>query len=163
VISSTPLPQIDLGVATASEPEIGELEHELATALLIRHTEQTLLELFAQGLLFGTVHTYIGKEFVGVAVARALNPHESVFSNHRGHGHYLARFGDVEGLVADVMGKATGVCAARGGSQHLQRDTYSSNGIQGGIVPVAMRFALTHKQVSAGGISAVFVGDGTLG
>ena len=135
----------------------------IASALLIRRTEERLLELFSEGKLFGTVHTCIGQEFVGVAVAAALEPADVVFSNHRGHGHYLARFGDVEGLVGEVMGKSSGVCAGRGGSQHLQRDTYFSNGIQGGIVPVTAGLALAAKLKGSNAIAVCYVGDGTLG
>ena len=136
---------------------------ELRTALLIRRTEQRLLALFAEGKLFGTVHTCIGQEFAAVAVGRALSPIDTVFSNHRGHGHFLATGGTVAELVAEVMGKATGICLGRGGSQHLQKGRYFSNGIQGGIVPVTAGLALAHKLRGSGGIAVVFIGDGTLG
>src|SRR5262245_39448842 len=63
----------------------------LRQALLIRRTEQRLLELFSAGRLFGTLHTCIGQEFVGPAVAAALGPGDSVLSNHRCHGHFIAR------------------------------------------------------------------------
>ena len=132
-------------------------------ALTIRRTEERLLSLFAEGKLFGTVHTCIGQEWIGVAVADALQSGDAIFSNHRGHGHYLARTGDVEGLVAELMGRTTGVCGGRGGSQHLCRDTFYSNGIQGGIVPVAAGLAMARKLVGSGTIAAVFIGDGTLG
>ena len=124
---------------------------ELRTALLIRRTEQKLLSLFAEGKLFGTVHTCIGQEFSAVAVGRALSPDDTVFSNHRGHGHFLATGGTVEELVAEVMGKSTGICKGRGGSQHLQKGRYFSNGIQGGIVPVAAGLAMAHKLRRSGG------------
>lgn len=136
---------------------------EIRTALLIRACEQRLLRLFSEGKLFGTVHTCIGQEFVGVAVSRALLPQDTVFSNHRGHGHYLSRTGDVLGLIGEVMGKSVGVCAGRGGSQHLQRDTYYSNGIQGGIAPVTTGLAFAQQYRKTGGISVVYIGDGTLG
>ena len=136
---------------------------ELRTALLIRRTEQKLLELFADGKLFGTVHTCIGQEFSAVAVGRSLAPNDTVFSNHRGHGHFLATGGTVEELIAEVMGKETGVCRGRGGSQHLQKGRYFSNGIQGGIVPVTAGLAMAHKLRGSGGIATVFIGDGTLG
>ncbi len=132
-------------------------------ALTIRRVEQKLLELFSQGLLQGTVHTCIGQELVGVAVARALRPGDFIFSNHRGHGHYLAWTDDLEGLVAEVMGRATGVCGGRGGSQHLCRGGFFSNGVQGGIAPVAAGLAMAQRLHGRGGIAAVFLGDGTLG
>ncbi|MFM8702692.1 MAG: dehydrogenase E1 component subunit alpha/beta [Planctomycetia bacterium] len=136
---------------------------ELRTALLIRRTEQKLLALFAEGKLFGTVHTCIGQEFSAVAVGRSLAPHDTVFSTHRGHGHFLATGGTVGELVAEVMGKETGICKGRGGSQHLQKGRYFSNGIQGGIVPVTAGLAMAHKLRGDGGIATVFIGDGTLG
>ncbi len=157
------LPAISVGSKPVSASEFERFREEIGTAILIRRTEQRLLQLFSEGLLFGTVHTSIGQEFVGVAIARALDKQDSIFSNHRGHGHYLARFGDVDGLIAEVMGKSTGVCAGRGGSQHLQRDSYYSNGIQGGIVPVTAGLALAHKLNKSNGIAVVFMGDGTLG
>jgi 2-oxoisovalerate dehydrogenase E1 component len=136
---------------------------ELRQAMLIRRTEERLLELFSQGKLFGTVHTCIGQEFVAVAVARALRPEDTIFSNHRGHGHFLAYCENVVGLIGEVMGKSIGVCGGRGGSQHLQQDNYFSNGVQGGIVPVATGLGLAHRLRRTGGVSVVFVGDGTLG
>ncbi|MBP7935935.1 MAG: pyruvate dehydrogenase [Phycisphaerae bacterium] len=132
-------------------------------ALTIRRTEERLLSLFAEGKLFGTVHTCIGQEWIGVAVANALHSGDAVFTNHRGHGHYLARTGDVEGLIAELMGRTTGVCGGRGGSQHLCRESFYSNGIQGGIVPVAAGLAMARKLITSGTIAAVFIGDGTLG
>ncbi len=132
-------------------------------ALTIRLTEQRLLQLFGEGKLYGTVHTCIGQEFVAVAVGRALREDDVVFSNHRCHGHFLAYAGDVEGLIAEILGKSTGVCAGLGGSQHLQRDHFYSNGIQGGMVPVAAGLALAQRQRNSRAISMVFIGDGTLG
>ena len=150
----------DRQAATAA---LARFAPELRMALLIRRTEQKLLTLFAEGKLFGTVHTCIGQEFAAVAVGRALSPNDTVFSNHRGHGHFLATGGTVEELVAEVMGKSTGICLGRGGSQHLQKGRYFSNGIQGGIVPVAAGLAMAHKLRRSGGIATVFIGDGTLG
>lgn len=150
----------DAALASTQKWQQGNL---LAKALLIRRTEERLLQLFAEGRLFGTVHTCIGQEWIGVAVAEALEPGDYVFSNHRGHGHYLALTDDVEGLIAEVMGRSTGVCGGRGGSQHLCRGTFFSNGIQGGIAPVAAGLALAHQLKGTTGIAAVFIGDGTLG
>jgi 2-oxoisovalerate dehydrogenase E1 component len=135
----------------------------LEKALLIRRTEERLLSLFAEGKLFGTVHTCIGQEWVGVAVAEWIETGDLLFSSHRGHGHYLARTGDVEGLVAELMGRTTGVCGGWGGSQHLCRDGFFSNGIQGGIVPVAAGLAAAQQIAGTGSIAVVFIGDGTLG
>lgn len=134
-----------------------------AKALLIRRVEERLLELFGEGKLFGTVHTCIGQEWTGVAVAESLREGDLVFSNHRCHGHFLAVTDDVDGLIAEVMGKQTGVCGGRGGSQHLCSKGFFSNGVQGGIVPVAAGLALAQKLRRTDNLTVVFVGDGTLG
>ena len=148
----------------ACPPEAGQLSTRLLqTALTIRRTEERLLSLFAEGRLFGTVHTCIGQEWVGVALAEALTKRDFVFSNHRGHGHYLARTGDVEGLVAELMGRATGVCGGLGGSQHLCRDGFFTNGVQGGIVPAAAGLAMARQLAGGDAIAVAFIGDGTLG
>ena len=132
-------------------------------AMLIRSVEQRLLELFKEGRLFGTVHTCIGQEWTGVAVAESLRDGDLMFSNHRCHGHYLAKTGDVEGLIGEVMGKQNGMCGGRGGSQHICSQGFYSNGIQGGIVPVAAGLAMAQKVLKTGFIAVVFIGDGTLG
>ncbi|MCZ7648976.1 MAG: thiamine pyrophosphate-dependent enzyme [Planctomycetota bacterium] len=134
-----------------------------AKTLLIRETEERFLRLFSEGKLFGTVHTCIGQEYTAVAVAEALQPGDLIFSNHRCHGHYLARTGDVEGLTAEIMGRATGLCGGRGGSQHLCAAGFFSNGVQGGIVPVAAGLALAEELAGTSNLAAVFIGDGTLG
>lgn len=143
--------------------ELGVRPRLLAKALTIRRTEERLLKLFADGKLSGTVHTCIGQEWVGVAVADALKKGDFVFSNHRCHGHYLAWSGDIEGLIAEIMGRSTGVCGGKGGSQHFCRDGFFSNGIQGGIVPVAAGLAMARRLVGGSNIAVVFIGDGTLG
>jgi TPP-dependent pyruvate/acetoin dehydrogenase alpha subunit len=130
----------------------------------IRRFEETLLDLFAQGKLVGTTHTYIGQEANGVGVIDHLDPDvDVVFSNHRCHGHYLAFTDDAYGLLCEVMGRAPGVCGGKGGSQHLCNGNFYSNGVLGSIVPVATGIALAEKTKGTGAVSTVFLGDGTLG
>ena len=130
----------------------------------IRLFEQSLLDLFSTGTLAGTTHTCIGQETVSVGVLSAIDPAKDIiFSNHRGHGHFLAYCGDAEALYLEIMGKPGGVCGGRGGSQHLQRNNFYSNGVQGGIVPVATGMALAEKQQGSQAVVIVFIGDGTLG
>lgn len=143
---------------------VSELGTEsIKRAFLIRRFEQKLLDLFAQGKLSGTVHTSIGQEFTGIAIADHLTPEDVVVSNHRCHGHYLARTGDVDGLMAEVMGRDTGICGGRGGSQHICAGGVFSNGVQGGMLPVAAGMALSHKWDGTKNIAVAFIGDGTLG
>jgi len=132
-------------------------------AFLIRSFEERLLKLFSEGKLFGTVHTCIGQEFTGIAVARQLIDGDRIVSNHRCHGHYLARTENVDGLMAEVMGRITGICGGRGGSQHICEGGVYSNGVQGGMSPVAAGMALEQKLNHPGNLVVAFIGDGTLG
>jgi 2-oxoisovalerate dehydrogenase E1 component len=121
-------------------------DDDYQTAYLIREVENRLLRLFSEGKLSGTVHTCIGQEWTGIAIARHLRAGDQICSNHRGHGHFLAMTGDVAGLIAEVMGRSSGVVAGRGGSQHLCTDTFLSNGIQGGMAPVSAGLAWAHSR-----------------
>lgn len=129
----------------------------------IRRFEEQLLELFDTGVLNGTTHACIGQEADSVAVMAHLRDGDHVFSNHRCHGHYLARTGDARGLIAEIMGLPEGVCGGIGGSQHLAAPGFKSNGVQGGIVPAAAGIALAQQLSGGNDISVVFIGDGTLG
>ncbi len=132
-------------------------------ALLTRKVEELLLKLYSTGELFGTIHTCIGQEFIGAVVSEFIQMGDSVFSNHRCHGHFISIFKDVYGLIAEIYGKKSGVCGGKGGSQHLFKNGFYSNGIQGGIVPVSAGLAFAKKIQKNKNISVVFIGDGTLG
>lgn len=129
----------------------------------IRRFEEILLENFPKGIFSGTTHTCLGQEANAVGVLSQRQAGDIVFSNHRGHGHYLAAGGDPRRLFAELMGRSTGVCGGRGGSQHLHWDHFYSNGVQGGIVPVATGMALAEKFKQSGAVVIAFLGDGTLG
>jgi len=133
------------------------------TLSTIRHFEETVLNNFPKGVFSGTTHTYLGQEANAAGVLAHLQSGDIVFSNHRCHGHFIAYGGDLRSLFAEMMGKATGVCGGRGGSQHLQWDNFYSNGVQGGIVPVATGMALAEKHKNTGAVAICFLGDGTLG
>lgn len=130
---------------------------------LIRAFEEHVSSLFSEGLLAGTTHACIGQEAVAVGVVSALRDDDVVFSNHRGHGHYIAYTGECATLLAEITGSPNGVCNGFGGSQHLHTGNFYSNGIQGGIVPVATGMALAERMKGTGALAAVFLGDGTLG
>jgi len=129
----------------------------------IRCFEETVLGNFSKGVFFGTTHTYLGQEANATGVLSYLSHDDIVFSNHRCHGHFIAYGGDLRALFAEMMGKASGVCAGRGGSQHLHWRNFYSNGVQGGIVPVATGMALAEKHKNSGALVVCFLGDGTLG
>ena len=132
-------------------------------ALTIRSVEEKFLTLFSEGKLNGTVHTCVGQEFSALAFAGQLQKRDFVFSNHRCHGHYIAFTNDVKGLMAELLGKASGTSGGIGSSQHLCNNNFFSNGIQGGIVPVAAGYALANKLSNNAAIGVVYIGDGTLG
>jgi pyruvate dehydrogenase E1 component alpha subunit len=138
-------------------------DDDLQTLLTIRRFEEALLRLFGEGLLDGTTHTCLGQEYVPVAVTALLDRRDVVFSNHRGHGHYLARYPDPVPLLAEIMGREGGLCAGVGGSQHLHRDTYFSTGVQGESLPLATGVAVHLKRAEPGAMALVYVGDGTMG
>jgi len=136
----------------------------LEKMLLIRRAEEKLLELFSEGKINGTTHTYIGQEACAVGVISSLNTDiDIVISNHRSHGHYLAYGGPLNLLFAEIVGHKEGVCSGIGGSQHLKYKNYYSNGILGGTVPMAIGMAFAEKMKKSDAIITVFLGDGALG
>ena len=141
-------------------PDRGELFRQ---GLLIRAAERRLLELFEEGRLSGTVHTCIGQELCAAALAPALAEGDVVVAPHRCHGHYIARTGDVDGLVAELMGRRTGASGGRGGSQHIGARGFYSSGVQGGMLPAAAGMALARKLSGKKDIVVAVIGDGTLG
>ncbi|MBP2326806.1 pyruvate dehydrogenase E1 component alpha subunit [Kibdelosporangium banguiense] len=128
---------------------------------MIRRFEEALLRLFGEGMIDGTTHTCLGQEYVPVALTPLLAEGDYVFSNHRGHGHYLARHQDPVALLAEIMGRAGGVCEGVGGSQHLHQETFFSTGVQGESLPLAVGAALHLKR--SGGVALAYIGDGTFG
>jgi 2-oxoisovalerate dehydrogenase E1 component len=131
--------------------------------LRIRRFEEAILEAFPRGLIFGTTHTYIGQEANAVGVLSQRQNEDIVISNHRCHGHFLASGGSMSALAAEMMGRSTGVCAGRGGSQHLHWDNFFSSGILGGTLPLAVGMAFAQKAQQSGQIVFAFTGDGALG
>ena len=143
--------------------EVTKFTKEIKKAILIREVENSFLTLFGQGKLNGTVHTCIGQEFTGVFVSKYLTEDDHMVTNHRGHGHYISKTGDIKGLVAELLGKEIGCSGGMGGSQHLYNKNFLSNGIQGGMVPIACGIAKYYKLQKQKNISVAFIGDGTLG
>lgn len=141
-----------------------KLNHKvIREALKIRTVEEKFLQLFSEGKLNGTVHTCVGQELSAIAFAGQLKRKDFIFSNHRCHGHYISFTGDIRGLLAELLGKASGTCGGIGSSQHLCLNNFYSNGIQGGNAAVAAGYALGNKMKANGAIGIVFIGDGTLG
>ncbi len=129
----------------------------------IRTFEDNIHELFERGLLPGFVHLYAGEEAVAVGVCAHLNDEDSITSTHRGHGHCIAKGCDLNGMMAELYGKETGLCKGKGGSMHiadLHKGMLGANGIVGGGFPLACGSALTAKYKKTNAVSVCFFGDG---
>ena len=137
-------------------------DEDLSRLLLIRHFELALLELFAAGRIAGTVHTCLGQEYIPVTLYPLVAP-AFVFSNHRGHGHYLAQFDDPAGLLAEILGRTGAVCGGYGGSQHLRREGFCSTGVQGEGIAAAVGAALHFRRTRRRDLAVAYIGDGTWG
>ena len=93
-----------------------ELLRMYRTMVLVRQAEERLVKLFAEGGMPGFIHSYIGEEATAVGVCAALRPDDYLTSTHRGHGHILAKGGDLERFFAELYGRASGYCHGKGGS-----------------------------------------------
>ena len=137
----------------------------LRTMRLIREAELRLAQLFADGEVPGFIHLSVGQEGVAAGVCAALGPADTLASNHRGHGHALAKGLDLERFFLEIMGKAEGMCKGRGGSMHVADAAVGmlgANGIVGAGLPIAVGSALAHQVKKSGAVAAVFFGDGAL-
>jgi pyruvate dehydrogenase E1 component alpha subunit len=129
----------------------------------IRVFEDKLAELVMSGKLAGFLHLYAGEEAVAVGVCSHLSDRDWVTSTHRGHGHCIAKGVDVNAMMAELFGRATGVCKGKGGSMHiadLDRGMLGANGIVGAGMPLAVGAGLTCAVKKTGGVSVAFFGDG---
>jgi TPP-dependent pyruvate/acetoin dehydrogenase alpha subunit len=131
--------------------------------LLIRRFEEAVNEAFAQSRVRGTSHLCIGQEGVAVGAMAGLRPDDQVTSNHRGHGHFLAKGGHPKRIMAELFGKETGYAGGRGGTQHMawyEIGFLGSNGVTGGGIPIATGAALAARQTGSDHIVVCFFGDG---
>ncbi|MEA4910022.1 MAG: thiamine pyrophosphate-dependent dehydrogenase E1 component subunit alpha [Chloroflexi bacterium] len=129
----------------------------------IRHFEDRVRVLFAAGELPGFVHLYLGEEAIASGVCAALNDSDYITSTHRGHGHILAKGGEMKCMMAELYGRATGYNKGKGGSMHIAYPTLGilgANGIVGAGMPIATGAALSAKVRKSGQVAACFFGDG---
>jgi pyruvate dehydrogenase E1 component alpha subunit len=131
--------------------------------VLIRAFETRVHQLLSTGAIHGTSHLCAGQEAVAVGACAALSPDDLVVSNHRGHGHFLAKGGDPRRIMAELWGKVDGYSRGRGGSQHIacrKIGFLGSNGITGGGIPVATGAALAVRMRGLDSAVLCFFGDG---
>lgn len=140
-----------------------ELESIYKTALKIRLFEERTATLFAEGLVKGTAHSYVGEEAIAATVCHFLNADDYIGSYHRGHGHCIAKGAGTDRMMAELMGRATGYCAGLGGSMHiadLSLGILGANGIVGAAMPLCTGAALAAQLKGSGQVSVAFFGDG---
>ncbi|MDK2782573.1 MAG: acetoin:2,6-dichlorophenolindophenol oxidoreductase subunit alpha [Thermococcaceae archaeon] len=133
------------------------------TMVKIREHEERVAELFARGKIPGFVHLYTGEEAVATGVMAHLSKDDFIASTHRGHGHFIAKGGDIKASMAELFGKATGICKGKGGSMHiadLDIGELGANGIVGGGIPHAVGAALGIKLNGLDNVAVAFFGDG---
>ena len=130
----------------------------------IREFEEAAGRLAEQARIPGAVHLYAGEEAVAVGVCSALESTDAITSTHRGHGHCIAKGGDVKLMFAELLGKATGYNHGKGGSMHIADvdiGILGANGIVGGGPPIAIGAAFAAKYQKNGGVAVCFSGDGS--
>lgn len=140
-----------------------QLLHAYRVMRTIRVFEERLHVEFATGEIPGFVHLYAGEEASAAGVMAHLGDDDCIASNHRGHGHCIAKGVDVHGMMAEIYGKKTGVCQGKGGSMHIadfEKGMLGANGIVGAGAPLVVGAALAAKLKGTDGVAVVFFGDG---
>lgn len=140
-----------------------QLLHAYQVMRTIRVFEERLHVEFATGEIPGFVHLYAGEEASAAGVMAHLGDDDCIASNHRGHGHCIAKGVDVYGMMAEIYGKKTGVCQGKGGSMHIadfEKGMLGANGIVGAGAPLVVGAALAAKLKGTDSVAVVFFGDG---
>jgi len=130
---------------------------------LIRAFEEKVSALYAAREIVGLLHLGIGQEAVAVGTCGLLHPDDQVFGGHRSHGHAIAKGADINRLMAEIAGRATGYCAGKGGSMHIvamDAGFVTATGVVGGTIPLALGAAFAAKESGTGRVAVVFFGDG---
>ncbi len=139
------------------------VERALLRMYLIRKFEETAEASYMRGLVHGTMHLSIGQEASAVGTILALAPDDYILSTHRGHGHCIAKGGDVARMLAEFFGKETGYCRGRGGSMHIadvEGGNLGANGIVAGGLPIAVGVGMSIRMQRLPRVCMVFFGDG---
>jgi len=131
------------------------------TMVKIRKFEERVASLYASGEIPGFVHLYIGQEAIATGVCYNLRRDDFITSTHRGHGHLIAKGGDVKRMMAELYGKRTGYCRGKGGSLHIatmEIGVLGANGIVGGGIPIAVGAGYSIKLRGTDQVAVAFFG-----
>ena len=137
----------------------------LATMWRIRHFEERVGQLKRADEVHGLIHLSVGQEGVATGVCGQLRAGDAVYSGHRAHGHAIATGAPLTRTMAELMGRADGLCRGLGGSMHLVDVScgfMGASGVVGGTVPMALGSALAARRRGDGGVAVVFFGDGAV-
>jgi len=140
-----------------------EARRVLATMWTIRRFEEAVDEMFARGLLYGTMHLSIGQEASATGACLALRDDDVITSTHRGHGHCIAKGADLGRMMAELLARDSGYCRGRGGSMHIadvSKGNLGANGIVAGGIPIAVGAGLALKLQGTDKVALSFFGDG---
>ena len=144
----------------------GDVGLELLRAMWrIRVFEERVGALARSNDVHGLIHLSVGSEGVAVGVCGQLRADDAVYSNHRAHGHALAKGAPMERVLAELMGRDSGLCRGLGGSMHLvdvEHGFLGATGVVGGNVPLALGSALAARQLGSDAVAVVFFGDGAV-
>lgn len=147
-------------MTTLSKDQLFEMQRRM---LRIRYFDERASKMVKRGHIPGTVHTSIGQEAQVVGATMALGDQDYMSGNHRSHGHPIGKGSPLGPLMAELVGKATGVCKGKGGSLHLADFAVGSlgeSGIVGSSIPIAAGAALSAKVLGKKHVSLAFFGDG---
>jgi pyruvate dehydrogenase E1 component alpha subunit len=162
-MTTTGLGETQAGSDPGASPTPAEALRLYESMVLIRRVEERLRDDSAAGKLPGAVHLYIGEEAVAAGVCAHLSARDYATSTHRGHGHFLAKGGDVRAMMAEIWAKREGICRGMGGSMHvadLAQGILGANGIVGAGLSIAAGAAFGAKLDGDGRVSVCFFGDG---
>jgi TPP-dependent pyruvate/acetoin dehydrogenase alpha subunit len=141
-----------------------QLLHAYERMKTIREFEDRLHAEIPKGLIPGFTHLYSGQEAIAVGVCENLTDEDAITSTHRGHGHCIAKGVDVKGMMAEIYGRATGLCKGKGGSMHiadLEKGMLGANGIVGGGPPLATGAAIAFRNRGKSEVAVALAGDGS--
>ena len=129
----------------------------------IRSFEEKVFDLYAQNLVPGTIHLYVGEEAVAVGVCSNLWKSDYITSTHRGHGHCIAKGAKLKQIMAEILGKKDGYCKGKGGSMHIadfDMGMLGATAVVGAGIPIAMGAGLSLRLRGLNNVVACFFGDG---
>ena len=146
--------------------EPGQLVGLLRQMVLIRRFDELAMELRLADRIYGVVHPYIGQEAIATGVCANLRPTDRIASNHRGHGHCIAKGADIRRMMAELFGRRDGYCKGKGGSMHIADfdvGMLGANGIVGAGLPITAGAALAAQLEGGDNVAVAFFGDGATG